>query len=129
MAYHYLHMRRKRGVTLLEMLIVCAVLSIGLVGTVSVISSSRHTQKEARVLAQLSLRANAELETWRIKSPDSLKTGTFPITIMDDDHTTGIVSIKPFQDTKLWEITVTLQRTTPKGTRKVIFNTLREVKP
>ncbi len=115
----------RRAVTLVEMLIACAILAIGLVGTVRVVTMARGTQSESYALARLALRANAELETWRTRPFDSLKPGTTPVTDIDDALTTGVVTVQPFRDTSLCEITVTLQRATPKGTRRVIFTTLR----
>ena len=117
--------KSRRAVTLIEMLIACAILAIGLVGTVTVVSLSRRTQTESQALAQLALRANAELETRCTLPFDSLKPGISQITDVGDALTTGVVKVKPFHDTPLFEITVTLQRTTPKGARRVIFTTLR----
>ena len=125
------HRRSCPGLTLLEMTIVCAVFSVCLLGVVNVVSLARQNQAEARALARLSLRANAEIESWKTKPADSIKPGEFPVLNTGDSHTTGTVQIRPFEDTPLLELTVTMQRKTHKGSRRVIFSTLTfgEVNP
>lgn len=120
-------LKNKRAVTLIELLIACAVVSIAMVGTVSVLAGARRTYTEGRALARMSLRANQELESWRARDLPRHMTGRFPVTDAGDSHTTGVVAIRPFpgNNDSLVEITVTLQRSTPKGNRKVIFTTLR----
>lgn len=125
------HRKNRRGLTLLEMTIVCAVFSVCLLGIVNVVSLARQNQAEARALARLSLRANTEIESWKTKPRNAIKPGEFPILNPGDSHTTGTVHIRPFKDTPLMEITVTMQRKTHKGSRRVIFSTLAsgEVNP
>jgi len=72
----------------------------------------------------MSLRANAELETWLHSSFENIQVGTHQIAEAGDALTTGTVLIKPFQNTRLLEITVTLQRTTDKGNRRIVMNGL-----
>ncbi|HPB31763.1 MAG TPA: type II secretion system protein [Candidatus Sumerlaeota bacterium] len=122
--YEFLPKPTGRGVTLLEMLIVMAIASIFLTGAVSVLTNARRTQTEAKVLSNMSLRANAELETWLHSSFENIQVGTHQIAEAGDALTTGTVLIKPFQNTRLLEITVTLQRTTDKGNRRIVMNGL-----
>jgi prepilin-type N-terminal cleavage/methylation domain-containing protein len=116
---------KKTGLTLLELLIVCAIAAIGMAGALKVIISARRTLYEAKSLTKISIRANTELEKWRSRSYESLEQGIFPITDIEDEKTSGTVQFKKLRNMDLMEITVTIHRSDSKGTRKVAFNTIR----
>jgi hypothetical protein len=114
-----------KALTLLEMVIVCCMMSFALTGFVTMLNTARKTQYEADILSRMSLNANAELEKWCAKNYTDLHPGTFYINKTIDSFTTGTVSIAPFQDTEILEITVTVIRKTQKGKRKIVFSSLR----
>ena len=117
-------MHRTRGVTLIEMLVVSALMGTALVAVMRVISASAHLENRSEVTLRLSLRASAEMERLKTLPYEELVEGTRELKNFSSLHDQGEVTIRSLHNGKMKEITITMTHTSAKGFRPIRLVTL-----
>jgi prepilin-type N-terminal cleavage/methylation domain-containing protein len=115
----------KSGLTLLEMLIVSAVMAFALLGTIKAVSVTRNLIDRGEVLTRLMLRAHSEIEARKALPFDQLKVGATALAGFDDPRTTGTVTIAPLADGAGLRIAVDLVGRSPRGAETIHLAALR----
>lgn len=117
-------MHRTRGVTLIEMLVVSALMGIALVAVMRVISASAHLENRSEVMLRLSLRASAEIERLKTVPYEELNEGTIELENFSSSNDRGEIAIRSLHNGKMKEITITMTHTSAKGFRPIRLVTL-----
>ncbi len=123
-------MHRTRGLTLIEMIIVAALMGVALVAVMRVISASAHLENRSEVTLRLSLRASAEMERLKTVPYEELTEGTRELENFlsppsrTGPHDQGEVTIRSLHNGKMKEITITMTHTSAKGFRPIRLVTL-----
>ncbi len=129
-------MYRSRGLTIIEMLVVSALMGVALVAVMRVISASAHLENRSEVTLRLSLRASAEMERLKTVPYEELNEGTIELENFSNPpsrtgppgrtspHDQGEVTIRSLHNGNRKEITITMTHTTPKGFKPIRLVTL-----
>ena len=123
-------MHRSRGLTLIEMIIVSALMGIALVAVMRVISASAHLENRSEVMLRLSLRASAEIERLKTVPYEELNEGTIELENFSSppgrtsSNDRGEIAIRSLHNGKMKEITITMTHTSAKGFRPIRLVTL-----
>ena len=117
-------MHRTRGLTLIEMIIVSALMGVALVAVMRVISASAHLENRSEVTLRLSLRASAEMERLKTVPYEELTEGTRELENFSSPHDQGEVTVRSLHNGKMKEITITMTHTSAKGFRPIRLVTM-----
>ena len=122
---------KKSGVTLLEMLIVSAIMAFALLATLKAVTITRGLTDRSEILTRLMLRAHSEIETRKVVPFERLEVGTTTLSGFDDPRTTGVVTVSSLPDSPGLKIAVDLVTETPRGAHTIYLSALRlpEVEP
>jgi type II secretory pathway pseudopilin PulG len=115
--------RRVRAVTLLELIVVCGIITFSLTATLRVIGSVQSLRERSKDLTALSLRANAELERLKVQPFDEIQPGKRSLASLPDRQT-GEIVVSDIHPGTLKQITVTLRATSAKDNAEVSVTTL-----
>jgi hypothetical protein len=116
-------LKSARAVTLMEMIIVCGIVTIALGATLRVISSVQSLRDRSADITSLTLRANAELEKLKVKPFDEITPGKHPISPLPSEQS-GEISVTEIQPGKLKQITVTIRTFTARDSDELSFTTM-----
>jgi prepilin-type N-terminal cleavage/methylation domain-containing protein len=89
---------KQSGLTLLEMIVVSAVMAFALLGTLKAVTVTRGLSDRAEILTRLMLRAHSEIEARKVIPFGDLKVGTTLLSGFEDPHTTGVVTVSRLPD-------------------------------
>lgn len=117
-------MRRTRGLTIIEMLVVSALMAIALVAVLRAISASTNLENRSEVTLRLSLLANAEMERVKTLRYEELTEGTRALEKLSNPNDQGQVTIRSLNNGNMKEITITMTHTTAKGFQPVQLVTM-----
>lgn len=123
-------MHRTRGLTVMEMLVVSALMGIALVAVMRVICASAHLENRSEVTLRLSLRASAEMERLKTVPYEELTEGTRELKNFSNPpgrtspNDRGEVTIRSLHNGRMKEITITMTHTSAKGFRPIRLVTL-----
>ncbi len=117
-------MHRTRGVTLIEMLVVAALMGIALVAVMRVISASAHLENRSEVTLRLSLRASAEIERLKTLPYEEITDGTKELENFSSSNDRGEIAIRSLHNGNMKEITITMTHTSAKGFRPIRLVTM-----
>ncbi len=116
---------QRAGVTLLEMLIVSAVMGFALLGTLKIVTVTRGLTDRAELLTRLMLRAHSEIEARKAASFESLAVGVTPLTDFEDPQTTGAITISRLPDSPGLKIAAELVCRTWRGSEVIHLTALQ----
>ncbi len=117
-------MHRTRGLTVIEMLVVSALMGVALVAVMRVISASAHLENRSEVMLRLSLRASAEIERLKTLPYEQLFEGTRELKNFTNHNDRGEIAIRSLHNGNMKEVTITMTHTTPKGFKPIRLVTL-----
>ena len=117
-------MHRTRGLTVMEMLVVSALMGVALVAVMRVISASAHLENRSEVTLRLSLRASAEMERLKTVPYEELVEGTRELESFSSSNDQGEIAIRSLHNGNMKEITITMTHTSAKGFRPIRLVTL-----
>jgi len=122
---------RRSGVTLLEMIIVAAVMAIALLATIKAVTIARGVTDRGDILTRMMLRAHSEIEARKALPFERLTVGSTPLADLDDSNTTGVVTVSRLLDSPGLRITAELSCRTWRGVEAIRLAALRfpEVSP
>jgi len=122
---------KNSGLTLLEMLVVSAVMAFALVGTLKAVTTARSLTDRSELLTRLMLRAHSEIEARKAAPFESLEVGATRLTGFDDPHTTGVVTISRLSNSPALKIAAEIVCRTWRETETIRLSALRfpEAKP
>lgn len=116
---------RQRGVTLLEMIVVSAVMAFALLGTLKAVTIARGLTDRADILTRLMLRAHSEIEVRKALPFARLAVGTTPLGGFEDPGTTGVVTVSRLPDSPGLRIAAEIVCRTWRGENVVRLAALR----
>jgi len=125
------HKNALAGLTLLEMIIVSAMMAFALLASLKAVTVARGLTDRADILTRLMLRAHSEIEARKAMPFERLEVGPTVLSGFEDRETTGVVVISRLPNSPGLKIAAELHSRTWRGTETIRLSALRfpEAKP
>ena len=126
-----LRKNKNLGLTLLEMLIVSAVMAFALLASLKAVTVARGLTDRGDILTRLMFRAHSEIEARKAVPFERLQVGRTVLSGFEDRETTGVIVISRLPNSPGLKIAAEINSRTWRGTETIRLSALRfpEAKP